>query len=39
MSTKRETAAVSELCKSLTDTQTRYPGTELILGYAIKERL
>ena len=39
MPTKRETAAVSELCASLTDTETRYPGTELILRYAFKERL
>ena len=39
MPTQRETAAVSELCSSLTETQTRYPGTGLILRYAIKERL
>ena len=39
MPTQRETAAVAELCASLTETQTRYPGTDLILRYAIKERL
>ncbi|MBV1781409.1 hypothetical protein KRR55_20120 [Paeniglutamicibacter sp. ABSL32-1] len=37
--TQRETAAVKELCESLTETQTRYPGTDLILRYGIKERL
>ncbi|WP_146070664.1 putative transposase [Cryobacterium sp. M91] len=37
MPTQRGTAAVSELCTSLTETQTRYPGTDLILRYAIKE--
>ena len=39
MPTQRETAAVRELCTSLTDTETRYPGTDLILQYAIKDRL
>lgn len=39
MPTQRETTAVTELCQSLTETQTRYPGTDLILRYAIKERL
>ena len=39
MPTQRETIAVSELCASLTETQTRYPGTDLILRYAIKVRL
>jgi hypothetical protein len=37
--TQRETAAVQELCESLTETQTRYPGTDLVLRYGIKERL
>ena len=35
MPTSRETAAVRELCTSLTDTQTRYQGPDLILQYAI----
>ena len=39
MPTQRETRAVAELCRSLTETQTRYPGTDLVLRYAIKERL
>ncbi|EMQ96700.1 hypothetical protein ADIAG_04026 [Paeniglutamicibacter gangotriensis Lz1y] len=39
MPTKRETRAVAELCQSLTETETRYPGTELILRFGIKERL
>lgn len=39
MPTKRETLAVAELCESLTETRTQYPGTELVLRYAIKERL
>ncbi|MDJ0376965.1 helix-turn-helix domain-containing protein [Cryobacterium sp. PH31-L1] len=39
MPTPRETAAVRELCTSLTDTETHYPGTDLILQYAIKDRL
>ncbi|WP_166789537.1 putative transposase, partial [Cryobacterium sp. TMS1-20-1] len=39
MPTQRETAAVRELCTSLTDTETRYPGTDLIMHYAIKDRL
>lgn len=38
MPTKHETATVAELCKSLSATQTRYPGTDLILRYAIKDR-
>lgn len=37
--TQRETAAVKELCESLTATQTRYPGTDLVLRFGIKERL
>lgn len=37
--TKYETVTVAELCKSLTATQTRYPGTDLVLRYAVKERL
>ena len=28
--------AIAELCAHLTATQTRYPGTELILRYTIK---
>nr|WP_152426031.1 hypothetical protein [Paeniglutamicibacter gangotriensis] len=39
MPTMRETVAVQELCESLTETQTRYPGTDLILRFGIKERL
>lgn len=39
MPTKRETRAVAELCESLTETRTRYPDTELVLRYAIKEHL
>ncbi len=39
MPTKAKTAAVKELCQSLTETQTRYPGTDLILRYAVKDRL
>ncbi|MEV8144218.1 putative transposase [Specibacter sp. NPDC078709] len=34
--TKAKTAAVAELCAHLTATETRYPGTELILRYKIK---
>ena len=39
MPTQRETRAVAELCRSLTETGTRYPGTDLVLRYAIRERL
>ncbi|WP_207346458.1 helix-turn-helix domain-containing protein [Arthrobacter sp. E3] len=36
--TARATKAISELCEHLTTTQTRYPGTELILRYTIKNK-
>lgn len=36
--TARATAAIGELCQHLTTTQTRYPGTGLILRYEIKNR-
>ncbi len=36
--TQAKTAAIAELCEHLTTTQTRYPGTELILRYEIKKR-
>jgi transposase-like protein len=36
--TKRATTAIGELCEHLTTTQTRYPGTGLILRYEIKNR-
>ncbi|HYO85138.1 MAG TPA: helix-turn-helix domain-containing protein [Dermatophilaceae bacterium] len=38
MPTSRATAAVAELCQHLTDTKTRYPGTNLTLRYKIKKR-
>ncbi|NMM17487.1 MAG: hypothetical protein HHJ14_10240, partial [Cellulomonas sp.] len=38
MPTPRATAAIGELCAHLTATQTRYPGTDLILRYEIKTR-
>jgi hypothetical protein len=34
--TGRATAAIAQLCEHLTATQTRYPGTNLILRYEIK---
>ncbi len=34
--TARASKAIAELCAHLTATQTRYPGTELILRYTIK---
>lgn len=34
--TKAKTAAAVQLCEHLNSTQTRYPGTELILHYKIK---
>jgi hypothetical protein len=34
--TQRATAAIGELCRHLTTTDTRYPGTGLILRYEIK---
>jgi prepilin-type processing-associated H-X9-DG protein len=36
--TARATAAIGELCQHLTTTETRYPGTGLILSYEIKNR-
>jgi transposase len=36
--TQRATAAIAQLCEHLTATQTRYPGTELILRYEVKTR-
>ncbi|HET6704513.1 putative transposase [Amycolatopsis sp.] len=34
--TRRATAAIAQLCEHLTTTETRYPGTDLILRYEIK---
>jgi hypothetical protein len=34
--TGRATAAITQLCEHLTATQTRYPGTDLILRYEVK---
>jgi transposase len=36
--TQRATTAIAELCEHLTATQTRYPGTELVLRYEVKTR-
>ncbi|MDQ6738804.1 MAG: helix-turn-helix domain-containing protein [Actinomycetota bacterium] len=36
--TRRATAAIGELCDHLTSTETRYPGTDLILRFEIKNR-
>jgi hypothetical protein len=36
--TGRTTAAIAQLCEHLTATQTRYPGTNLILRYEVKTR-
>jgi hypothetical protein len=36
LATPRINAAIGDLCRHLTSTQTRYPGTELILRYEIK---
>jgi len=36
--TQRATTAIAELCEHLTATETRYPGTDLILRYEIKTR-
>ncbi len=36
--TQRATAAIAQLCEHLSATQTRYPGTDLILRYEIKNR-
>jgi len=35
--TQRATTAIAELCKHLTATHTRYPGTDLILRYEVKD--
>ncbi|NVM98524.1 helix-turn-helix domain-containing protein [Arthrobacter sp. SDTb3-6] len=35
--TKAKTAAIKELCDHLTATETRYPGTDLTLRYAIRQ--
>lgn len=34
--TRRATTAIAQLCQHLTSTQTRYPGTDLLLRYEIK---
>jgi transposase-like protein len=36
--TTRATTAIAELCEHLTATQTRYPGTDLVLRYEVKTR-
>jgi hypothetical protein len=36
--TRRATTAIAELCEYLTATQTRYPGTGLILSYEVQTR-
>ena len=36
--TRRASSAVAELCEHLTATQTRYPGTNLVLRYEVKRR-
>ena len=36
--TGRATAAIAQLCEHLTATQSRYPGTDLILRYEVKTR-
>jgi hypothetical protein len=36
--TQRATNAIAQLCEHLTATQTRYPGTDLILRYEVKTR-
>jgi hypothetical protein len=36
--TQRATTAIAQLCEHLTATQTRYPGTGLILRYEVKPR-
>ena len=36
--TGRATAAIAQLCEHLTSTQTRYPGTDLLLRYEVKPR-
>lgn len=36
--TKRAATAITELCEHLTATETRYPGTDLVLRYEVKNR-
>ena len=36
--TQRATTAIAELCAHLTATETRYPGTDLVLRYEVKTR-
>jgi len=36
--TGRAAAAIAQLCEHLTATQTRYPGTDLIMRYEVKNR-
>jgi len=36
--TQRATTAISELCAHLTATETRYPGTDRILRFEIKNK-
>lgn len=36
--TTRATTAIRQLCEHLTNTQTRYPGTDLVLRYHVKNR-
>lgn len=36
--TQAKTTAIAELCEHLTATRTRYPGTDLVLRYAIKNK-
>jgi len=38
LTVRRATTAIAELCEHLTATQTRYPGTELVLRYEVKTR-
>ncbi len=38
LSTRRVTTAIAELCEHLTATETRYPGTDLVLRYEVKNR-
>jgi len=34
--TRRATIAIAELCEHLNATETRYPGTDLVLRYEVK---
>jgi len=38
LSAPRRTRALAALCADLTATETRYPGTNLVLHYSVKER-